>query len=72
MSRRRPDGSVVRDGLIPGQKVFVSRPGLVPARLSAELRRRDFCWTIDGEFLTLPDSPAQMLMCAAAAGPLPG
>lgn len=57
MSRRGSSGSVARGGPIRSQKVVVSRPGVVPARLSAELRRRDFCWTIDGELLTLPDFP---------------
>ena len=39
------------------QKVIVSRPRTVPAAPSAELRRADFCCTIDGELLTLPDFP---------------
>lgn len=39
------------------QKVLVSRPRRRPARPSAELRRPDFCWTADGELLTLPDFP---------------
>jgi hypothetical protein len=34
-----------------------STPGLGAGRSSAELRRRDFCWTIDGELLTFPDFP---------------
>lgn len=38
-------------------KVLVSRPSLVPAPGPTELRRPDFCWTTDGELLTLPDFP---------------
>ena len=41
------------------QKVLVSRPRLIPAPPSAELRRPDFCWTRDGELLTFPD-----ILCA--------
>ena len=57
MSRRGPNGSVAREGRIPSQKVIVSRLGVVPASLPAELRRRDFCWTVNGELLTYPDFP---------------
>jgi hypothetical protein len=38
-------------------KVLVSRPIRVPAPAPTELRRPDFCWTTDGELLTLPDFP---------------
>jgi hypothetical protein len=54
--RTRPSATILCMSL-PRQKVVVSRPGLGAARLSAELRRRDFCWTIDGELLTFPDFP---------------
>jgi hypothetical protein len=39
------------------QKVVISRPHLTPAPPSPELRRPDFCWTLDGELLTPPDIP---------------
>jgi hypothetical protein len=48
---------------VPSQKVVASRPSVSPRRPSAELDRPDFCWTIDGELLTLPDFP-----CADADG----
>jgi hypothetical protein len=38
-------------------KVLVSRPSALPGYAPVELRRPDFCWTLDGEVLTLPDFP---------------
>jgi hypothetical protein len=48
-------------------KVLVSQPSEPPATAPLELRRRDFCWTIDGEVLTLPDFPcADADVCGCA------
>lgn len=38
-------------------KVVVSRPHVMPAAAPTELRRRDFCWTMDGEILAPPALP---------------
>jgi hypothetical protein len=47
----------------PSQKVVASRPSVRPRRPSPELGRSDFCWTIDGELLTLPDFPCADADC---------